>query len=184
VALTLPEDAIERLHRINPDLAWAVVTLLNQPMETAAGADTPPDVELVAVAGRGSLIVVNHEVIRTLPGVNIIPLDTTRAFLALDAGRGMSDLELCVGDRLLEPDVDRRERRALIALHAHLRTWRKDETLRFETRSIIVAERVRAPRTEGRGSPTTRTTSRSRAARQARGRLVTDSPGERLTAVH
>ena len=36
--------------------------------------DVQPDVELVTVADRRSLIVVNRKVIRVLPGVNIIPL--------------------------------------------------------------------------------------------------------------
>jgi len=35
-----------------------------------------------------------------MPGVHIIPPGATRAFLALEPGRGMSDLEVAVIDRL------------------------------------------------------------------------------------
>src|ERR1700736_3007106 len=113
VALTLPEDAIDRLRRVHRDLGWAIVNLLDKAPGPAStrGEDAQPDVELVTVADRRSLIVVNREVIRNLPGVNIIPLSGNRAFLALDIHRGMSDLELAVFDRLGDPTIERRERR-------------------------------------------------------------------------
>jgi hypothetical protein len=143
VALTLPEDAIDRLRRVHRDLGWAIVKLLdNEPRPAATRAENAqPDVELVSVADRRSLIVVNREVIRNLPGVNIIPLSGNRAFLALDIDRGMSDLELAVSDRLGDPTIERRERRALVALRAQLTTWRRDHELQFHTRAIIVVER-------------------------------------------
>jgi hypothetical protein len=98
------------------------------------------------VADRRSLIVVNREVIRDLPGVNIMPLSGNRAFLALDIDRGMSDLEIAVADRLADPTVGRRERQALNTLRAQLVTWRRDHGLQFHTRAIIVVERlVRKP---------------------------------------
>jgi hypothetical protein len=152
VALTLPEDAIDRLRRVHRDLGWAIVKLLDNGSVPASAPhhDDQPDVELVAVADRRFLIVVNREVIRDLPGVNIIPLNGTRAFLALDIDRGMSDLELAVADRLAEPTTDRRERQALVKLRAHLTTWRRDHDLRIHTRAIIVLERL-VKRTSSRG---------------------------------
>jgi hypothetical protein len=143
VALTLPEDAIDRLRRVHRDLGWAIVKLLdNEPRPSSARRpDIQPDVELVTVAERRSLIVVNREVISNLPGVNIIPLSGSRAFLALDIDRGMSDLELAVTDRLADPVVGRRERQALVHLRVQLATWRRDHELQFHTRAIIVVER-------------------------------------------
>lgn len=143
VAITLPEDAIDRLRRVHRDLGWAIVKLLDGVGSARTKPrDEEPDVELVGIADRRWLIVVNREVIRNLPGVNIIPLNGTRAFLALDIDRGLSDLELAVNDRLADIKVDRRERRALTDLQAHLRTWRHDQALRFHTRAIIVVERL------------------------------------------
>ena len=147
VALTLPEDVVDRLHRVDADLGWAVVKLLDQnPRQSKGAPDGQPDVELVTVADRRSLIVVNRNVISNLPGVNIIPLNGTRAFLALDIDRGMSDLELAVTDRLVAPGIRPRERAALLALRGHLTAWRHDAALRFHTRAIIVVERPRAAR--------------------------------------
>ena len=165
VALTLPEDAIDRLRRVHRDLGWAIVKLLDNGSAPASVPDqeAQPDVELVAVADRRFLIVVNREVIRNLPGVNIIPLNGTRAFLALDIDRGMSDLELAVADRLGEPTIGRPERQALAQLRAHLTTWRRDHELRMHTRAIIVLERL-AKRPSSR---TGGAASRAAAARRA-----------------
>src|SRR5262249_41811782 len=104
------------------------------------------DSELVAVGGRRSLIVVNSDVFHYLPGVNIIPLNDNRAFLALAPGHDMSDLELAVLDRLAESTAVGRERQALERLRSQLREWRRDPSLRCETKSIIVVDRVNGSR--------------------------------------
>src|SRR5215475_11685034 len=71
VAVTLPHDAIERLRRVHRDLGWAIMALLDKDAPEAArrqaGRDAEPDVELVTVADRRALIVVNREHIRHLP---------------------------------------------------------------------------------------------------------------------
>lgn len=147
VALTLPTEVVKGLRKIDPDLAWAVVTLFEKsPARGAAAKSGQPDAELVQVAERRSLIVVNRSVFKSLPGINIIPLDASHAFLALDSGRGMTDLELAVIDRLEgpSPSVAPRERKALLALRAQLSTWRHDPSLRFHARGIIVVERMSA----------------------------------------
>jgi hypothetical protein len=144
VALTLPEDAIDRLRRVHRDLGWAILKLLDEETHRTSKprGDAQPDVELVTVAERRSLIVVNREVIKTLPGVDIIPLSGNRAFLALDIDRGMSDLELAVSDRLGDPTIAREERGGLIALRTRLTTWRRDHDLQVHTRAIIVVEHL------------------------------------------
>ena len=153
VALTLPDDVVRGLRKIDPDVGWAIVALFEKsPARASAESDAQPDVELVTIADRRSLIVVNRAVINHLRGVNIVPLHGDRAFLALDAGRGMTDLELAVIDSLDDPSVEPRERKALQTLRAQLRTWRHDRSLRFHSRSIIVVERLskakRATRTK------------------------------------
>lgn len=143
VALTLPDDVVRGLRKVDPDVGWAIVTLFEKsPARASAQSDACPDVELVTIADRRSLIVVNRAVINHLPGVNIVPLHGGRAFLALDPGRGMTDLELAVIDSLSDPGIAPRERKALRNLGAQLRVWRHDRTLRLHTRSIIVVERL------------------------------------------
>jgi len=145
VALTLPEEVVRGLRRVHPDLAWAVVRLFEKgPRHASAStrARVQPDVELVTITERQSLIVVNRDVFKRLPGIQIVPLDGRRAFLALEAGRGMADLELAVLDRLENAAVAPPERQALARLRTELRTWRRDRTLRFHIKAIIMAERV------------------------------------------
>ena len=147
VALTLPDEVVRGLRKIHADLGWAIVTLFEK---TPAGASSAPesdrDAELVTIADRRSLIVVNRTVCKSLPGINIIPLHGNRAFLALDVGRGMTDLEIAVIDRLEDPAVDGRERKALSRLRAQLKIWRHDRALRFHSRAIIVVEQRRSAR--------------------------------------
>jgi hypothetical protein len=143
IAVTLPDDVVKGLRKVDQDLAWAIVSLFNkQPSPRAASDDRRDDAELVAVGGRRSLIVVNADVFHDLPGISMIPLHGGRAFLALSPGQGMSDLELAVVDRLAAASVGAREKQALDRLRVQLREWRRDATLRCETRSIIVVERV------------------------------------------
>lgn len=145
VAITLPQDVVAGLRKVNADLAWAIVTLFKQaPVRRPSGRPVP-DAELVSLAGKRSLIVVNRHLFKDLPGVNVIPLSADRAFLALEPGRGMADLELAVLDRLAAPAVKPREREALTSLRTELRRWRRDRALQCRTRAIIVVEHGGAP---------------------------------------
>lgn len=146
VAITLPEEVVAGLRKVHSDLAWAIVTLFEKTARTRRVSPRPPnEAELVAVGGPRSLIVVPRQLFThlALPGVNILPLHDDRAFLALQPGRGMSDLVLAVGDRLAEPSLGRREAAALRRLRTQLQQWRSDPGFRCESRAIIVIERGR-----------------------------------------
>jgi hypothetical protein len=99
----------------------------------------------VRIAERRSLIVVNRGEFTRLPGVTMVSASPTRAFLALEPGLGMSDLELALSDRLEDAGLDERERKALTRLRAQLRRWRRDRRLRFLTRAIIEVEEPKLP---------------------------------------
>jgi hypothetical protein len=149
--LTLPDDVVRGLRKIDPDVGWAIVALFEKsPGRAPVESEAQPDVELVTIADRRSLIVVNRAVINHLRDVNIVPLHGDRAFLALDAGRGMTDLELAVIDSLDDPSIETRERKALQGLRSQLRTWRHDRSLKFHGRSIIVVERLSKTKRSGR----------------------------------
>jgi hypothetical protein len=145
VALTLPADVVRGLRRVDPDVACAVVSLFEKSAARRSSEPTThPDVELVTIADRRSLIVVNRSVIQHLRGVNIMRLHGDRAFLALEEGKGMADLELAVIDSLDDPARESREQAALQLLRTQLREWRHNRKLRFRTRSIIVVENAGA----------------------------------------
>ena len=145
IALTLPRDVIRGLKRIHPDLAWAIVRLFQKRSKRPTGEHaSSADSELVSVANGRSLIVVNRDVFKELPGVNMIPLHGDRAFLALDSDAGVADLEVAVIDRMANHGISARERTALAELRTHLHRWRRDPGLRCRIRSIIVVERTRS----------------------------------------
>lgn len=146
VAITLPEEVVRGLKRVHSDLAWAIVQLFEKNSRHNGHAKAPQpraDSELLDVAARRSLIVVNRDVFKELPGINLIQLHDNRAFLALEPGQGVADLELAVIDRMAQPSLAPRERAALNDLRAHLRQWRRDPSLACKTRSIILVERAR-----------------------------------------
>lgn len=146
LAVTLPQDVIEILRGLHSDPGWAIVTLVEKSRRITTPAAPAAEAELVDIGEGQKLIVVNSAVFRPLQGVQMVPLSATQAFLALEPGRGMADLELAVLDRLERPFGSDRERRALERLRDQLRRWRHDSHLRFQTRSIILVSRRRSRR--------------------------------------
>jgi hypothetical protein len=142
VSLTLPDDTLQALTRVHPDTGWAIVKLLEKEGAGPHRDTRDADVELAKIGSRRFLIVVSRAVFKQLPGVNLIPLNESVAFLALDPGRGMSDLELVVLDRLADDSLAAAERSGLESLRTQLAAWRRDRHLKFHSRSIIVVEQV------------------------------------------
>ncbi len=127
---------------MDTDLAWAIVGMFEKRPARGSASRAGQDADLVTIADRTSLIVVNREAIRNLPGIHVVPLHGNKAFLALDVGRGLTDLEIAVVDRL-DDASDPHERKALAKLRSQLKHWRNDRGLRFQSRAIIVVEHRR-----------------------------------------
>jgi hypothetical protein len=144
---------IQGLRKVHPDLAWAIVSLFENRASLAAGTDHA-DAELVDIGGRESLIVIDRSALKRLPSVDIVPLAENRAFLALEPGCGMSDLETAVTHGLERATAGEPGRSALLRFRKQLQAWRRDDSLRFHTRAIIVVERVR-PTSADNGHATT-----------------------------
>jgi hypothetical protein len=136
ISLTLPADVIEWLTTMDDDMGWAIVKL-HERATKSRGADI--DVaQLVRFPGDRALILVKATLFKDMPGVSLIPLADGRAFLALETGKGVADLELFVIDRIDDPRIDDAERAALNKLRLLLKQWRQ-QGIRFESRSIVVA---------------------------------------------
>lgn len=142
LALTLPRDVVDGLRRIHPDPAWAIVALYEMLARKASRPrrEAKPGVELAQISrtNNDALIVVDPRVIKSVPGVSVVPVAAGRAFLAFDEGRGLADLEGGVLDRLQDGKVDPAAREELTTLHRQIRNWRRSRRLRFSTRSIIL----------------------------------------------
>lgn len=153
LALTLPRDVLRGLRRIHPDLAWAIVSLYEKLVDKGhrPRREPRPSVELARLSDESALIVVDPELIQSVPGVSVVPVAAGRAFLAFGEGRGLADLEVAVLDRLQTGKANPAVRKDLTALHRQIRDWRRSRRLRFSTRSIIIVERgKRGPPGHGR----------------------------------
>ena len=146
VALTLPQDTIEYLQGVDTDLGWAIVKLANGVQGSDPGQQpvqpVPPDVDLVPIAPHQYLIVVRaHEVFSSLPGVDLVPLGHGRAFLAFRGASTVEGLELSLIDRLEDDAHPPGDTARLKSLRDVLRSWRRDQSLTFHERTIVVVER-------------------------------------------
>ena len=136
ISLTLPRDVINWLGSLDDDLGWAIVKIYERSTKTRS-KDTSV-AQLVRFPGNRALIQVRADLFHDMPGVSLIPLNDGRAFLALESGRGVADLELIVIDRIDDQRIESSEREALTELRSLLKQWRQ-EGIRFESRAIIIA---------------------------------------------
>jgi hypothetical protein len=145
--LTLPEDTVELLRQIHADPAWAIVALTEKTAKHRPAESRPrPLIELAELSPRLSLIVVDPACFRRLPGIAVIRMSPTAAFLAFDGAGGLADLEVAIRDRLEEPDLVARERENLEQMLQAVRSWRRSRDLKVATRSIVVVESRRKTR--------------------------------------
>jgi hypothetical protein len=146
LAVTLPEDTIHELRQIDSDVGRAIVLLVNAVAGSRGLATNRPIVTYEKVGRRRSLIVVDRDAVKEVPGCELIPLSEDRAFLALADGRGLPDLELALLDRLSDHTVTGREREGLEALRRTLMDCRRADDIEVESRSIFVVEKSPRPR--------------------------------------
>jgi hypothetical protein len=153
VAVTLPEDVVAWLKRLDYDIATAIVRMHDESLdrEPRRPDPTPPAAELVDVGEGRALIVVAPALVRGLVGVATIPFGPGRAFLALEPAWTMADLELSVVDALERGAMGEGERGALAEFREQLRGWRTDPSMALEPRAIIVVGR-RKRKTRGQRS--------------------------------
>jgi hypothetical protein len=138
LTVSLPTDVLAWLKQLDPDPAWAIVSLFERTQRrNAAGPLRAAD--LVQLPGKRALILVRPDAFAGLDGVSVIPLSDGRGFLALEAGRGLADLEVAVVDRLERTGLPASQQAALTEVRQLLRDWRQ-QGLRFESRSILVVE--------------------------------------------
>ena len=148
VAVTLPNDVVDWLVRIDPDVGRAIVRIHDETRhhEHRAPRQEPPAAELVDVGSGRGLIVVYPALVQDLSGVAAIPFGEDRACLALAPHWTMADLELSVLDALERRSADGDGSRALSAFRKQLREWRTNASISLEPRAIIVARRRPAGR--------------------------------------
>lgn len=144
ITVTLPDDVIDRLTRVDADLGRAIVRVADA-VTSGRVAALPPAV--VAKFGRGAVILVTpSKHLRGLSGVDLVPLFDGRALIALSEGLSVAELELKVRDALEDPATTESERHVLTALAAILGQARRSQRLEVSTRRIIMLRSKRTAR--------------------------------------
>jgi hypothetical protein len=145
ITLTLPEQVIDALGALDPDLSRAVVRLA-QP-ELAKRPHAPAE---LAQYGQRAVIVVNPT--RTLEqraGVSLVPLPDGRALISFERLRTIADLELTIADAIDDHRLSRTDQATFKAIEEILRAARRSKDVTLQQRSIIVLESRRRLRSGG-----------------------------------
>ena len=139
-------DTIDELRRIDKDLGRAIVVLVNTVAGSRKLAVNRPIVTYEKVGRRRSLIVIDRDAVRGMPGCELIPVSEDRAFISLRNGRGLPHLEVAILDRLADHNVTGRQREGLEALQRALLECRRANDIEVESRSIFVVKKSARPR--------------------------------------
>lgn len=136
LTLTLPEQVIEALSRVDADLGRAIVRLA-QPV---LGSRPHPPAE-VATFGRHSVIIVTPS--RTLErrtGVDLLRLPDGRALISFNQPTTIADLELHIQDALDDRSLPQADRDVFESIRGILRSARRSDTVALRQRNVIVLE--------------------------------------------
>jgi len=143
VTVTLPDDVLSRLRRVDADVGRAIVSLVDR---RRVHAELPRAAE-IAPYGNHAVIVVNPaKALKRLPGVQLVPVGNGRAIISLDRPGSASQLELDIRDAIERSEVSEPERQTLEAIARILRQARHSRRVSIEERTIIVLESKRARR--------------------------------------
>ena len=146
VTLTLPDDVIERLSGLDPDLGRAVVRLaLSHEPQAAASV-----VDVATFGGRAVILVPPTRRLATLPGVELVPIADGRMLIALEEPLTEEAFELLVRDALDDASLIGTDRELFVELARVLREARLET--RVTLRRILV---LRARAQPQRASPPT-----------------------------
>ena len=152
VTLTLPEDVIERLATVDPDLGRAIVSLAERHARPRARRIRRR--AEIAPFGNHAVIVVNPaRELRRLAGVQLVPIGDGRALISLAPEYSVPQLELDLRDAIERGEATVDEQRTLGDIAEILRQSRRSRRVTLEERTIIVLESKRGKRRLRAASP-------------------------------
>ncbi len=136
VTLTLPEDVIEALAAVDPDISRAVVRMTQPEL----GKRVHPPAELATFGRRGVIVVNPSRTLERRTGVVLVPLSDGRALISFDDPMSIAKLELSIQDAIDDPLLAAPDAEVFRAIGAILRDARRSADVTLHQRSIIVLE--------------------------------------------
>ena len=139
VTLTLPEDVIARLSKVDDDLGRAVVRLAMaaRPAAESHGA------ELSTFGGRAVILVAPTKALARIAGVELVPLADGRALISLSDGTTEAHFELGVRDLLEGGTLNEADRSMLASLLPLVADARRQGGLTIRKILVLRARRGR-----------------------------------------
>jgi hypothetical protein len=136
LTVTLPEEVIARLSRIDADLGRAIVSVT----EYRAPKRRAPiqRAELASFGAHAVILVTPVKALKRIPGVRLVPIGGGRALISLDEAGSLPQFELYLRDAIERGDVDGPERETLEAIAGILRRARQSPAVNVEERTIVV----------------------------------------------
>ena len=137
VTVTLPQDTIDLLTDVDPDVGLAIVRVVDQ-LKTRR--KRPP--VTLARYGRHAIIIVKPvRALKRLPGIELVPIGAGgRALIALSEPMTTAQFELRVQDALELKELTAEDREALRHLADILKDARRSGHTALTSRTIIVLE--------------------------------------------
>jgi hypothetical protein len=136
VTVTLPEDVLNGLGAVDPDVGRAIVKLTERRSGPDARRIRPAE---LAAYGNHAVIVVNPaKALKRLVGVQLIPVGNGRALISLAHPHSIPQLELAVLDAIERGQMTESERHTLEAIVEILQRARRSRGISLEERTIIV----------------------------------------------
>ena len=148
VTVTLPEDVVAALKRLDDDVSRAIVRIA---LPLAADV-TPYAAAELSKHGDTAVIVIRPEpALERMPGVTLVPLPDGRALISLDDAMTIYEFELTLRDALDDGDIERTDVSAIRAILDILKSARQAANITLRQRRIIVLQstRRRGPRPPG-----------------------------------
>ena len=139
VTLTLPEDVIARLLKVDDDLGRAVVRLAM----AARPAVESRSAELSTFGGHAVILVAPAKVLERVRGVELVPLADGRALISLSEGTTEDHFELGVRDLLEGGTLKDADRRTLSSLLPFVADARRQGSLTLRKILVLRARRGR-----------------------------------------
>lgn len=146
VTLTLPENVLDALARVDEDLSRAVVRVVQPELRKR-----PHESAELARFGPHAVIVVRPS--RTLErrtGILLVPLPDGRALISFDEPKTIPELELQLQDLIDDREVIGADRAVFAQIAGFLRDARRSDDVRVQRRHIIVFESAHHARRHAR----------------------------------
>ena len=141
VTVTLPEDVIAALGRIDADLGRAVVQLA-QPL--VHDVSPRPAAELTNFRDSAVIVTKRLRALERIPGVSLVPLPDGRGLISLEEAMSVYEFELKLRDVIESgSEIDAQERDALVAIGEILKAARTNKRIELHQRRIIVLQSTR-----------------------------------------